>query len=519
MAQSRKPKKSDEREPAPVRENLESLAVAVALALVLKFFVIEAYKIPTSSMQPTLMGDSQRGIYDRILVDKLAFLLREPRRWEVAVFKYPLNQSQNYIKRIWGLPGEWILVRGGDVWKGGEGDFLPETRPRKILRKPPKLQEHLWLYVYHSEDLPGSLPRVLREDPGRLSLSPGSGGGLELVSRAERGRALYFRDIQDRDEHGYPKDAARAVEDQLAGGGEALAAGFNYVGDLRVSADVEVLRGCRAVTLEIRESSSGETMLYQAEIPVAPAERKARLLVNGRTVKEKTLDRPMEPGKKRSVAFSNCDDRLLLSLDGDVILSYAYASRGEPLEGSRAGIGLAGKGRARVTRFHLDRDVYYTDPSALATRPQGAWFHLGPKGFLMLGDNSRHSADSREWMALFLKDSARGRTIRGNFRLGGFSEGSGQDPLNPDWNPVLVPAARSLVFTDDQGEEYVLRPDLPGIGREWLNRAERWVERGGDGGKVERVCEVPREFIVGKAFAVFWPINPFQGVFRLRFVN
>ncbi len=518
MARNRTPDKGDEREPAPVRENLESLAVAVALALMLKFFVLEAYKIPTSSMQPTLMGDARRGIFDRILVDKLAFLLREPRRWEVAVFKYPLNQSQNYIKRIWGLPGEWILVQGGDVWKGEEGDFLPGTRPRKILRKPPSLQDHLWLYVYHSEDLPGSLSQVLREDPGRLSLAEKDQDRVELSSRGAGGRALYFRDIQDRDEHGYPKDALQAVEDQLAGGGTPLAAGFHFVGDLRVAGRIQVERGCKAVTLEVQERCGGETLVYQAQVPVRPA-GKARLLVNGRVVKEGPMARPLEPGTARDLAFANCDDRLLLWADGDLLLSYPYPSKGEPLEGSRVGVGLLGQGRALLSCFHLDRDIYYTDPSALASRPQGAWFHLGPKGYLMLGDNSRHSADSREWMALYLKDPATGRLLRGNFRLGGFSEDAGQDPLNPDWNPVLVPAARSLVFTDDQGEEYVLRPPIPGSGMEWLDRAARWVERGGDGGRVERVCQVPRRFIVGKAFAVFWPINPFQGVFRLHFVN
>ncbi len=513
-----KTKKGDEGEPAPVRENLESLAVAVALALMLKFFLLEAYKIPTSSMQPTLMGDARRGVFDRILVDKLAFLLREPRRWEVAVFKYPLNQAQNYIKRIWGLPGEWILVRGGDVWKGEDGDFLPETRPRKILRKPTRLQDHLWLYVYHSEDLPGSLSRVLREDPGRLTLSPAGKDAVEMASRGSGGMALYFRDVQDRDEHGYPGDAIGAVADQIQGEGGFLAAGFNYVGDLKVSADVEILEGCRALVLEVQERTSMETLAYTARIPAGKGPAKAALQVNGRVVREASLERPLAAGTKRRVSLSNCDDRLVLEVDGKVLLTYPYPSKGDPLVGSRVGLGLEGPGRARISRFHLDRDIYYTDPSALASRPQGAWFHLGPRGFLMLGDNSRHSADSREWMALYLKDPATGRLIRGNFRPGGFSEDAGQDPLNPDWNPVFVAPAKSLVFTDDQGEEYVLKPPIPGRGREWLNRAERWVEQGG-GGKIERVFQVPREFIVGKAFAVFWPIDPFRGVFRLHFVN
>ena len=56
-------------------------------------------------MQPTLMGSSEAGIYDRLLVDKLTPAIREPQRWDVTVFGYPLQQNQNYVKRLVGLPG------------------------------------------------------------------------------------------------------------------------------------------------------------------------------------------------------------------------------------------------------------------------------------------------------------------------------------------------------------------------------------------------------------------------------
>ena len=80
--------------------------MAVVMALLLKFFIVEAYKIPTGSMQPTLIGDERSGVKDRILVDKLSYVLREPRRWEVAVFRYPLDRSKNFVKRIVGVGPE-----------------------------------------------------------------------------------------------------------------------------------------------------------------------------------------------------------------------------------------------------------------------------------------------------------------------------------------------------------------------------------------------------------------------------
>src|SRR5262245_53729182 len=60
-------------------ENIESLGIAIVMALVLKYFLIEAYKIPTGSMQPTIMGSPQ--VSDRVLVNKYIYLLSEPQRF------------------------------------------------------------------------------------------------------------------------------------------------------------------------------------------------------------------------------------------------------------------------------------------------------------------------------------------------------------------------------------------------------------------------------------------------------
>jgi len=101
------------------REYAESIGVAVAVALVLRFFVIEAFKIPSGSMIPTL------AIGDHIFVAKYAYgplLPRSdtrlyerlpPARGDVMVFKFPENKDQDFIKRVIALPGDTLEVVSG----------------------------------------------------------------------------------------------------------------------------------------------------------------------------------------------------------------------------------------------------------------------------------------------------------------------------------------------------------------------------------------------------------------------
>jgi signal peptidase I len=102
-----------------LREYAESIGVAVAVALILRFFVIEAFKIPSGSMIPTLM------IGDHIFVAKYAYgpLLPSsdarlyerlpPARGDVMVFKFPENKEQDFIKRAVALPGDTLEALGG----------------------------------------------------------------------------------------------------------------------------------------------------------------------------------------------------------------------------------------------------------------------------------------------------------------------------------------------------------------------------------------------------------------------
>lgn len=101
-----------------------TLAWAGLLALGVRTFVAEPRYIPTSSMEPTLQID------DRLIIDKVSFLFRKPQRGEIVVFYPPESPvvpdpSKVYIKRVIGLPGDRLAIKGGKVYVNGK--VLPEN--------------------------------------------------------------------------------------------------------------------------------------------------------------------------------------------------------------------------------------------------------------------------------------------------------------------------------------------------------------------------------------------------------
>ena len=109
-----------------VREYSESIGVAVAVALFLRAFVVEAFQIPSGSMIPTLE------VGDHIFVSKFSYGLSipftdtkilqyaEPKRGDVIVFKWPNDHSIDYIKRVVGLPGDVIEMKQEELYINGK---------------------------------------------------------------------------------------------------------------------------------------------------------------------------------------------------------------------------------------------------------------------------------------------------------------------------------------------------------------------------------------------------------------
>lgn len=93
-----------------IREWTEAILVALILTLVIRTFVVQAFKIPSESMYPTLM------VGDKLFVNKFIYRFRDPQRGEVIVFKYPENPSKDFIKRVIGIPGDSVEIRNGSIF-------------------------------------------------------------------------------------------------------------------------------------------------------------------------------------------------------------------------------------------------------------------------------------------------------------------------------------------------------------------------------------------------------------------
>ena len=115
---------AEERKQSAVREYFESLLVTVILALFGTTFLIQAFKIPSSSMEDTLL------IGDYLMVNKLAYspatswvgrLLpyQQIHRGDIVVFRYPVNPGTHFVKRVIGLPGDRLRIAGMQVIVNG----------------------------------------------------------------------------------------------------------------------------------------------------------------------------------------------------------------------------------------------------------------------------------------------------------------------------------------------------------------------------------------------------------------
>ena len=94
------------------REIIETVALTLIIFLVIRF-AIQSYRVSGPSMEPGLNND------EYVIVNKMAYLFHAPERGDVIVFHFPLNTSEDFIKRIVGLPGDTVKVDSTHVWVDG----------------------------------------------------------------------------------------------------------------------------------------------------------------------------------------------------------------------------------------------------------------------------------------------------------------------------------------------------------------------------------------------------------------
>ena len=462
-------KEKTKKRKSKLRENIESIAIAVALAFAIRYFVVEAFKIPTGSMAPTLLGEhknvncancgwsfyadrqsetatcpncnketnvslycskcngkinyrfpswlwrkgvctnckavitppdlTNRVIHggNRILVNKFWHWFSAPKRWDVTVFVYPLDDltcknclaqfpdtawrsglrcprcgstnfkksTKNYIKRLVGLPDEKLQIVNGDLYIND-----------KIQRKPDSAQDALWLPVYNSNYLPKEEVEPMWEpDSGAWKIN---------------GHSLALNNVNMDGEAASLITFGRTISD---GTGYNNRSGHNEMGDVKIRFQVTPARGSASLEVVLEKNND----VFTAVIPTSDTPKKACLKKNGTAVLEK--DTALPPGQSHTIAFSNVDHVVTLTLDNSKLFVYDYDDGRVPdvrsFDTSKIRFG-GSRISATFENIEIFHDIYYTELSNDTwgtTKP----IQLGNTDYFMLGDNSRNSNDSRVW--------------------------------------------------------------------------------------------------------------------------
>ncbi len=450
-----------------IADQVEALAIAVAMALVLKFFLVEAYEIPSGSMQPTILGDPQTGIHDRVLADKLTTMLRPPRRWEVMIFRFPNDERALYVKRLVGLPGERLEILGGDLWADG-----------KIARKPDPVLDSVLKDVFRRPDRGLDLVSAFDAGPGvtlsgpRADFAPDATG--ELVLR---------NSVRDDFLHGYDPDWGMTAHD---GDPNTYA-----VADLEVSCDV--VFAAQVGQLRIHIDSDEGRAEFEVVSGTSGSDARARFVATGKeepvatgASTGDTLDH-LPRNEPFHVAIRHVDHELVVCVDGDEALRVPDDTSGPRADKPRtAKVRIALQGGGSVSDVRIRRDIFYTQPR---TGPS-SW-DIEEGHYMALGDNTQGSLDGRGWALKTLV-----------FRPGTVRAGDGSPVtswtgfdfpgMQPDANPKRLPGGL-FKFADIHGDTVLYREaDIVSESR-------------------TLVPLIPEKHILGKAVAVFWPVfKPFR---------
>jgi len=425
-------------------DTLKWVLIALILALIFRAFVMEAFRIPTGSMAKTLCGAHYHlrcpqcgykydvggdyyskpkprcpscGYYlppgtalsisngDRILVLKSIYQFTEPKRWDVVVFKNPLEPQVNYIKRLIGRPGETVEIVDGDIYIDG-----------RIAPKPASVQEALWMPVYDNDFQPfdrqltstadSPTPRPAGDDSWR---QPFRNTGDSSWNLDANGPTVFGLDSE-------PGQVNTIVYDTSIGNDFRATYGYNRSSDysLRpVCSDLMVRFYVSSVP-----SSRGQAVAGSRRGLIGAGLKKYETLYHGwvdfsgEMTIEKIVDghrillehRQMEPiGTNRPIRFqfANVDHQLILDFGTDKLkhnLGGEPDDAGDSNKGGEPEVNIFGAGKLALSHLGIYRDIHYISDGILRARA-GSSFTVGKDEFFVCGDNSPYSLDCRVWAA------------------------------------------------------------------------------------------------------------------------
>ncbi len=423
---------------------LEELASALVMALLIIGFVVQPFIIPTGSMAETLKGAHFRlicpqcgyhydrdytasdfqltnhrivngrvpppasrcpacGYYnnlnqdsaitvskgDKILALKGLYQFFEPKRWDVVVFRNPTGPSQNYIKRLIATPGETVEIIDGDIYINGQ-----------ITRKPPKIQNELWMLVYDSDYIPVE-PQDPRFNGHKWQVPMRNYGGGDWQFPADKPGVFVLDDITG--------NKHSLVYDTSIGNDFRTTYAYNRV------TDYPQMPRCSDIKVSFYVDPDDEMKNFSIAAALRKYQRqyKASITANGRmkivrqhpsfskTLEEKTIELPSSNGPVL-FSFVNVDHKLIFQY-GDQELVHDLGklpdSAGPKKAEAEPEVELIGTGKLQVSHIKIYRDTYYLShyPQSQGWATEGNPLKLEEDEFFVLGDNSPFSQDGRWW--------------------------------------------------------------------------------------------------------------------------
>lgn len=419
---------------------LEWLITAFILAFVFRAFVMEAFRIPTGSMAETLKGAHwqlacpqcgykydynftqdnssrfEKGIAnlpeaprcpscgyftdfggrlpisngDRILVFKSLYQFKDPRRWDVIVFKNPTNPRENYIKRLIALPTETVEIIDGDIYINNQ-----------IARKPQKVQNELWMPIYDNDHQPYSPNQGLfnnqhwqqpfvNDKLGRWNISDPNNPFTFTLNSSEHQCEIYY-DTQKR-------PSANNFQAAYAYNRPISYRHLPECSDLKTQFHIDIKEDNSMIAIKLRKYKT----VYTAQLNASSETVSIYKQPDGGNVIELISDEKIKFENNCLVEFSNTDHLLTFKV-GKSSIEYDLGKNADDL-GSRVSVdapkvAISGQGNLAISGVKIFRDIHYIDSDGgnVIRANQGNPFTLGKDEFFAMGDNSPASFDSRMW--------------------------------------------------------------------------------------------------------------------------